>query len=94
VSNSFNSPTTISYTFTGSGDTYKVVLNGYLPPGSGTNITTSGGFSADVYATGPGNSGNPHGTPEPSTMALGGLGTFFTGLMAWRRRNRNAALVG
>jgi hypothetical protein len=93
VSNVFGAGTTQTFTFA-DGDSYKVVLNGYLPPGSGKNITTQGGFSADVYATGPGNSGNPHGTPEPSTMALGGLGMFFTGLMAWRRRNRTAAIVG
>jgi hypothetical protein len=30
----------------------------------------------------------PQGTPEPSTLALGGLGSVFTGLLAWRRRNR------
>jgi hypothetical protein len=86
-----NSTQTLSFS---NGDVYKVVLNNFSAPGSGQGITTQGAFTADVYATGPGNSGNPHGTPEPSTMALAGLGSFFTGLMAWRRRTRNAALVG
>jgi hypothetical protein len=92
ITNTFNTPTTQSVTFA-NGDKYTVTLDGFVPPGSGTNITTQGAIGADVTATGPGGGGgSPHGTPEPSTLALGGLGMAFTGLMAWRRR-RNAALA-
>jgi PEP-CTERM motif len=90
VTNVFGPNASQSFTFA-NGDKYVVTLDGYVPPGSGTNITTVGGIGADVTATGPSGSGNPHGTPEPSTLALGGLGMAFTGLMAWRKRRLQLA---
>jgi hypothetical protein len=79
----------------GSKDTYVINLGQFTQPGTNT-LNTVGGIGATVAVTNTGGTGSgaPHGTPEPSTMALGGLGMFFTGLMGWRRRNRNAALVG
>jgi hypothetical protein len=85
VQNVFGPNSTQSFTFA-DGDKYVVSLNAFLPPGSGQNITTVGGVGASVTATGPGTSGHPQGTPEPSTLALGGLGMMFTGRMAWRKR--------
>lgn len=91
VSNVFDAPTTLSSLI--GNNNYTVTLNGFVAPGSGHNINTVGGIGADITAVAGDDNGQPHGTPEPSTLALGGLGMVFTGLMAWRRRNRNAALA-
>jgi hypothetical protein len=77
----------------GSTNTYVVTLTSLAPPEVGA---TKGaiGASVTVTNTGGGGGGSPHDTPEPSTLALGGLGMMFTGLMGWLRRNRNAAVAG
>jgi PEP-CTERM motif len=90
VTNVFGPNATQSFTFS-NGDKYVVSLDGYVPPGSGTNITTVGGIGADVTVTGPGSNGNTHATPEPTTLALAGLGMAFTGLVAWRKRRIQSA---
>jgi PEP-CTERM motif len=90
VNNVFNTPTSITKTI--GADTYTVTLSGYVPPGTPTSINTVGGIGATITVV-PGNSsGSPHGTPEPSTLVLAGLGMAFTGLGAWRRK-RNAGQV-
>jgi len=101
VTNSFGSNPMQSSAAFADGTVITVDFNGYLPikpPGTGTNVQGEGGWGVDITAVagtpGGGGSGSPHGTPEPSTLALGGLGMVFTSLMAWRRRNRNAAFAG
>jgi PEP-CTERM motif len=86
VSNQFGPNSTQSFTFA-NGDTYVVSLNGFLAPGSGTNISTSGAIGAAVAASvSVTNSGTAHSTPEPSTLALGGLGIVLAGLRSWRKQ--------
>jgi hypothetical protein len=81
----------------GSTNTYVVSLTGFSPPGSGSKgLSTVGGLGGEITVTNTpgGGGGSPHDTPEPSTLALGGLGMMFTGLMGWLRRNRKAAIAG
>jgi PEP-CTERM motif len=86
ITNAFGPNATQSFTFA-NGDMYVVSLDGFVPPSSGKNITTVGAIGANVAANvSVTNSGAPHGTPEPSTLALGGLGMVFAGLGAWRKR--------
>jgi hypothetical protein len=100
VMNSFTGLTTQTLTFFQNNkteDIFTITMDGFVSPGSGGTISTKGAIGADVTVVNKevgGGGGNPHDTPEPSTLALGGLGMMFTGLMAWRRRNRNAALLG
>lgn len=85
-------PLTKSQEFTfANGNHYKIDLNSYVPPGSGDNVNTKGAFGADITVTGNPDNGHVHDSPEPSTLALAGLGMAFTGLVAWRRRNRKVA---
>lgn len=79
-----------------SGNHYTIDLNGYVAPGSGDNINTQGAIGADITVVAGEGGGQVHETPEPSSMALAGLGMAFTSLIAWRRRrlggaNRNAS---
>jgi hypothetical protein len=87
IANSFVGPT--SATVVLGGNTYSVSMGSYSPPGppSGSN---SGSISAhvDVVAGTNGGGGHVSGTPEPSTMVLGGLGLGFMGLVSWRKRRR------
>jgi len=94
ISNLFGSPTTQTLNFA-NGDQYVVTIGPFVPPGNAGTSSPLGAIGATVTATSSntGGGGSPQGTPEPSTLALGGLGMAFTGLMAWRRRNRNAALA-
>jgi hypothetical protein len=71
-------------------DTYTVAMNGYTPPGP-PGSANPGSISAhvDVQAgpTGGGGGGPPvDAAPEPSTLALSGLGLSCLGLAFWRKR--------
>jgi len=73
-------------------DTYTVSMNGYSPPGP-PGSANPGSISAhvDVQAgpTGGGGGGGGGGVnpaPEPSTLALSGLGLSCLGLAFWRKR--------
>jgi hypothetical protein len=70
-------------------NTFTVSLNPFSPPGP-PSATNAGGISThvDVQASpgGGGGGGDPHHAPEPSTLALSGLGLSFLGLVSWRKR--------
>src|SRR5438445_275172 len=54
-----------------------------------TDDGRTGGISTHVDAapsSGGGGGGDPHHAPEPSTLALSGLGLSFLGLVSWRKR--------
>jgi hypothetical protein len=92
VTNTFTGTTNYSWTDPKNGDTYKVNLVGYTPPGPPT-ASNAGSIAAFVSVT-PGN-GNGHGasTPEPSTLVLSCLGLGFVGLTTWRKRRRSLAAM-
>lgn len=82
VTNTFNSPTVqsilLGYT------TFVVTLYSYTPPGP-PNQANLGSIGAMVEVS----SMKPaQATPEPSSMALAGLGLGAAGLAAWRRRRQ------
>ena len=74
-------------------DSYTVSMTGYSPPGPPGGI----GAHLDVSAStgggggGGGDPGPPATAPEPSTLALSGLGLSFLGLASWRKRRQNRA---
>jgi PEP-CTERM motif len=83
-------------------DTYAVSMTGYSPPGPpgsanagsiGTHVDVSAGSSGGGGGGGgggdPGPPANP--VPEPSTLALSGLGLSFLGLASWRKWKRRVA---
>ncbi|MFO0880642.1 MAG: PEP-CTERM sorting domain-containing protein [Gemmataceae bacterium] len=87
VSNTFNSPTVqsilLGYT------TFIVRLDSYTPPGPSNQLNLGSiGATVEVSSLKP-----AQNTPEPSSMALAGLGLGAAGLAAWRRRRqqRNAS---
>jgi hypothetical protein len=87
VTNTFTSPTTRSVLlgFT----TFVVTMDSYTPPGPPDqgNLGSIGAL-VEVSSARPQEEGN---SPEPSAMALAGLGAGIAGLTAWRRRRRAAA---
>jgi hypothetical protein len=92
VTNTFTGTTSYTWTDPKNGDTFKVNLVGYTPPGPPT-ASNAGSIAAFVSVT-PGNgtiSGN--GTPEPSTLVLACLGLSFAGLTTWRKRRRSLAAM-
>lgn len=70
---------------------FDVRFGPYVGPGPGGGL--SGSIGAHVTTTVGGGSGNPHDTPEPSSMALAGLGMGFMSFAAWRRK-RALGLAG
>lgn len=84
TTNSYGMPTTQSLVLGNS--QFKVTMASYTPPGppSQGNLGAMGAF---VEVTSLGNP-NPQGVPEPSTMALAGIGVGLAGVLAWRRRRR------
>jgi hypothetical protein len=62
---------------------YTVAVTSYAPPGPPT-ATNPGSIGALVGVT-------PAAAPEPSTLALGGLGLSMLGVRWWRRRSRRTA---
>jgi hypothetical protein len=85
VTNTVTSPFTqsilLGYT------TFIVTLDSYTPPGP----PSQGNFGS-IGATVELSSLKPsEKTPEPSTMALAGLGAGIAGLAAWRRRRNTPA---
>ncbi len=95
VTNTFTGQT--SYTWTApNGDTYKVSLVGYTPPGPPT-ASNAGSIAAYVQVTPAGGDngggGSPSSTPEPSTLVLSCLGLGFAGLASWRKRRRSLATM-
>jgi hypothetical protein len=66
------------------GNTYTVTIGPYSPPGPPTEAL-SGSIGATVTVTA---GSNTHGTPEPCTAVLAGLGLSFAGLTSWRLRRR------
>jgi hypothetical protein len=102
IKNVFGPNATQSFTFA-DGDKYTVKLDGYKAPNTSHGYPVEGHLSAQITVTGPGSSPppssgsahlveaaieQPHGTPEPSTLVLGGLGLAFSGALAWRKRTR------
>ncbi len=67
-------------TLTLGGRTYTVQLTSFTPPGP-PGASNQGSISATVTVS-----------PEPSTLALAGLGMALTGVASWRRRRQ--ALAG
>lgn len=97
ISNMFDPVTAIqTWTVPENGNFYTINLKDFVAPGSASNINTKGAMGADITVVAGDGGGQVHDTPEPSTLALAGLGMAFTGLAAWRRRKLNAAtdLVG
>jgi hypothetical protein len=105
VKNVFGPDATQSFTFA-DGDKYTVKLDGYKMPGTRDGFPIMGSLSAGITVTGPSHpvegaailEGSAHivGTnamPEPSTLVLGVLGTTFTGLAAWRKRQDRRKMV-
>jgi hypothetical protein len=78
----FTSPKTETLTL--GGNTYKVALGNYTPPGP-PGAVNAGSLNAFVTAT-PGNNGGGGGTPEPATLSLACLAFPFVGLCVWRKR--------
>ncbi len=92
VTNTFTGTTSYSWTDPTNGDTFKVSLVGYTPPGPPT-ASNAGSIAAFVQVT-PGNGGgNTAGTPEPSTLVLSFLGLGFAGLTTWQKRRRSPAAM-
>ena len=68
---------------------FTVTLIPVIMPGqTSSGIQGAIGAKVDIAATG---SGEPAGTPEPSTMLLAGFGMTFLGASAWRKRRARAA---
>jgi hypothetical protein len=87
TSNVFNSP--IQYLGIHLGhNIYDVFIGPYTGPGPGGGL--SGSIGAHINVRSDGGGGGPPSTPEPSSMALAGLGLAFSGLAAWRRRRQMA----
>jgi hypothetical protein len=91
VSNTFTGTTNYSWTDPNNGDTYKVNLVGYTPPGPPT-ASNAGSIAAFVSVT-PGSGTISGTTPEPSTLVLACLGLGFAGLTTWRKRRRSLAAM-
>lgn len=84
VSNSFTGPTVksilLGYT------TFIVTLDSYTPPGPPDQQNFGSiGATVEVSSLKP-----AERTPEPSTMALAGIGAGIAGFSAWRRRRQMA----
>jgi hypothetical protein len=72
-------------------DTYTVSMSGYSPPGPpGSANPGSIGAHVGVQGNGGGGGGGVDAAPEPSTLALSGLGLSFLGFAFWRKRRRSA----
>ncbi len=85
VSNTFTGPTVqsilLGYT------TFVVTMSSYTPPGPPDQLNFGSiGALVEVSSLKP-----AERTPEPSTLALAGLGAGIAGFSAWRRRRRQAA---
>ena len=94
IDNSFTSPTSATWTYI-NGDTFKVTMDAYTPPGP-PNASLLGSIGATViYKARPvhGDPGPPGPTsPEPSTLLLSFLGLSGLGVMSWRKwQERRAA---
>jgi hypothetical protein len=87
ITNTFTGP--LTQTITLGNDVYTVTLGAYLPPGP-PGRKNKGGIDAMIAVVPL--SGSPPATPEPSTLALAGLGLTLTGFAAWRKR-RSLALA-
>jgi hypothetical protein len=93
ISQSWTGSTTQTVTL--GSDTYTVTMSGYSPPGP-PGSANPGSISAHVdVAAGPNGGGGGGGggppvnpAPEPSTLALSGLGLSCLGLAFWRKRQR------
>jgi hypothetical protein len=85
VTNTFTGPTTQAITI---GNTVFTVTMGYYPPPGPPGSLNHGSIAATV-AVAPGD--HIARVPEPSTMALAGIGVGLAGLGAWRRRRRPPA---
>ena len=79
------------------GNTYSAGINKltgqfFAAPGP-ISASRNGAVTLDINVVpgqgGGGGGGGPHDTPEPSSMALAGLGVGFMGLVGLRRRNRS-----
>jgi PEP-CTERM motif len=92
ITNTFNSPTSYTWTAGTNGNVYMVSLVGYTPPGPPT-ASNAGSISAFVQVTAGNGNGHSSGTPEPSTLVLSCLGLGFAGLASWRKRRRSLAAV-
>ena len=69
---------------------YKVTIGPYVPPGP-PGVGNAGAIGATINVHDLSNS--PSGTPEPSTLALAGLGLVITGVAGWRKRRLAARAV-
>jgi hypothetical protein len=93
VSNTFTGTTSYAWTDPSNGDTFKVNLVGYTPPGPPT-ASNAGSIAAFVQVTpGNGGGGTTAGTPEPSTLVLSFLGLGCAGLTTWQKRRRSLAAM-
>jgi hypothetical protein len=85
ITNTWLSQTT--QTLTLGHNTFTVSMNPFSPPGP-PSATNAGGVSTHVTVSpdgGGGGGGGPPHAPEPSTLALSGLGLSFLGLASWRK---------
>jgi hypothetical protein len=92
LTNTFTGTTNYSWTDPKSGDTFKVNLVGYTPPGPPT-ASNAGSIAAYVQVTPAGGGGGISSTPEPSTLVLSILGLGFAGLTTWQKRRRSLAAM-
>jgi hypothetical protein len=84
ITNQFIGPTTYSNIMLGQ-NRYNVTITGYTPPGPVGGLSGSIGAHA-LVTVGDGQGGGPHGTPEPASLILAGLGIGGLGLASWRRK--------
>jgi hypothetical protein len=87
LTNSFNTPTTLSHMI--GSNMYTVTINPMATPGFGS----PGAVFYNVSVGGGGGGGGVNPVPEPSTLLLSSLGLGCLGIVSWRRRRNAAALV-
>jgi PEP-CTERM motif len=86
ITNTFVGPTTETMVL--GNEQYTVALGSFVPPGppGPENAGTIGAtITMQPLST--------QATPEPSTLALAGLGLVLTGLTTWRKRRRPALAI-
>jgi hypothetical protein len=90
----------LTNTFTGAvtqsivlgGNTYTVTIGPFTPPGP-PSASNFGSISATALVS-VSRGGGGQNSPEPTTMALAGLGLACVGLVSWKRRPQARVLTG